>query len=93
MVVILAADTNADKTLPLRLNPAASRLPPETFPVTPSEVNVPTLVIFGCAAVLSVPAMPVALMFPPAMLPVALILPDATIPTVLTLPVADSVAL
>ena len=92
VVVILAALTNALTTLPLRLRPAAFRLPPAMLPVTPSEVNVPTLVIFGCAAVLKVPAIPVALILPPAMLPVAPILPDATMPTVLTFPVADSVA-
>ena len=27
-----------------------------TVPLTPSEVNVPTLVMFGCAAVVTVPA-------------------------------------
>ena len=34
----------------------ASMLPTLALPVTPSEVSVPTLVIFGCAAVVTVPA-------------------------------------
>ena len=87
---MLAADTKADTTLPLRLNPAASRLPPAMLPVASNEVNVPTDVMFGCAAVLKVPAIPVADTLPPAMLPVALIFPEAATPTVVTLPVLDT---
>ena len=36
--------------------PAVTKLPPVTLPVTLKLVNVPRLVIFGCAAVVNVPA-------------------------------------
>ena len=36
--------------------PAVAKLPDVVVPVTPNEVSVPTLVIFGCAAVVTVPA-------------------------------------
>ena len=36
--------------------PAVKMLPPVVLPVTVSAVNVPTEVIFGCAAVVTVPA-------------------------------------
>ena len=36
--------------------PAVAKLPDVVVPVTPSEVSVPTEVIFGCAAVVTVPA-------------------------------------
>ena len=45
-------------------------MPPEILPVTAKLVKVPTLVILVCAAVLSVPAIPVALTLPPEILPV-----------------------
>ena len=36
--------------------PLVVKLPPLTLPVTVRDVNVPTLVIFGCAFVYTVPA-------------------------------------
>ena len=36
--------------------PFPLNVPPSIFPVTLSALNVPTLVIFGCAAVVTVPA-------------------------------------
>ena len=38
--------------------PAVFKLPALALPVTPNDVSVPTLVIFGCAAVVTVPAVP-----------------------------------
>ena len=64
VVVMLAVEFKAETTLPLKLNPAAFKLPPDTLPVTLNAVNVPTLVMLVCAAVISVP-----LMFPPTKLP------------------------
>ena len=49
--------------------PAVLRLPALALPVTASEVNVPTLVMLGCAAVVTVPAVValVALVADPAL--------------------------
>ena len=66
------------------------------LPVTANDPNVPTEVIFVCAAVVSVPTMLVPLRFPPVILPVAEIsppvskLPPVTLPAV-TVPVVDIV--
>jgi hypothetical protein len=69
LVIEPVADTKpAVKTLPpvtlaaevippvADINPAVNKLPPETLPVTFTLVNVPTEVMFGCAAVVTVPA-------------------------------------
>ena len=51
-------------------------LPASTLPVTFNELSVPTLVIFGCAAVVTVPAV-VALVAEPALVAYAAL---ATVP-------------
>ena len=70
VVVILAADTKADITLPLRLNPAAFRLPLTTLPVALSVVAVITL------APVMLPPAPVVDKLPPEILPVTARLPS-----------------
>ena len=75
--------------------PVTFKLPPEILPVTVNDVSVPTLVILGCAAVDSVPAMLVPDRLPPVMLPEAVIevkvaLVAPRLPT-LALPVAFNV--
>ena len=42
--------------LPVKTPVLAVNATAVTVPLTPSEVNVPTLVMFGCAAVVTVPA-------------------------------------
>ena len=58
--------------------PPVDRFPAVAVPVTVSEVSEPTEVIFGCAAVVSVPAKKLAV----ARLP-KLALPDVTLPEIL----------
>ena len=70
----------------LKPEPLPLTFPASTLPVTLTELSVPTLVMLGCAAVLSVPATVVnvplvPLRLPPVILPVAL-----TVPAVATLP-------
>ena len=43
------------------IDPAVNILPPVVLPVTVKLVNVPVLVIFGCAFVVTVAAVPTAL--------------------------------
>ena len=59
--------------------PVVVRFPAATLPVTASEVNVPTLVIFGCAAVVTVPAVVAAPLSAPVNV-VALTLPALILP-------------
>ena len=56
VVVMLAVVLIAVSTLPLRLKPAAFKLPATTLPDTLNAVSVPTLVMLPCAAVVTVPA-------------------------------------
>ena len=55
--------------------PAEPLTEPEIVDETVKPVNVPTDVIFGCAAVVTVPVTNVPLRLPPVILPVALIFP------------------
>ena len=61
-------------------------LPDEIFPVTPKLVNVPTLVMFGCAAVVTVPAVVAALTVPVTLAPASC---DRPLPLPVNTPVFD----
>ena len=91
--VKLVALTLPPVMLPVALiNPAVNKFAPVTLPLelmAPelSDVNVPTLVMFACAAVVNEPAKLVADTLPPVMLPVAEINPAVRILPPCMLPV------
>jgi O-antigen ligase len=76
VVVILAADTNALTTLPLRLNPEAFKLPPVMLPLAETDAA------DTAAAVIK---------FPPVTLPVAVINPAVLMLPPVTLAVAETI--
>ena len=70
VVVMLDVEFSGDITLPLKLNPAAFKLPPMTFPVTDAIVAL-TLPPLMLPVVLILPDP--ALILPPMILPLVLI--------------------
>ena len=75
LLIVLVAATLAVFTLPLNVPVVPECVVPCTLPlvilpVTASDVNVPTLVMLGCAAVVNVPTMLVPLKLPAVTLPV-----------------------
>ena len=69
------------------ITPAVPIFPPVMFPVTASNVNVPTLVILGCAAVVRVPVKKLAVTkLPPLILP-AVMLPEMAAAVAVIFPV------
>ena len=88
VVVMLAADTRADTTLPLRLNPVAFKLPPLILPVALTKPAVLTLPPTTLAVALTVAPCTklVTTTLPATTLLVVTTLPDNTLPCALTLP-------
>ena len=85
VVVMLAADTRADTTLPLRLSPAAFRLPPITLPLALIKPVTYSPVVSNTAT-FDVPPMPMATL-PPELTTVTLLVPLLMLATLVITPV------